>query len=77
MYTQVVYCLECVPALVKARPELAKVEPFKTVMSKDREAIARLPTEDLEKVLALTLAGMSVDEFRAEVGKAAAGQSSA
>jgi phosphoglycolate phosphatase-like HAD superfamily hydrolase len=69
MYTQVIYCLERVPALVKARPELAEVEPFKTVMSGDREAIARLPTEDLEKILALTLTGMPVDEFRAEVAK--------
>jgi hypothetical protein len=33
MYTQVVYCLERVPALVKEKPELAKVEPFKTVLS--------------------------------------------
>ena len=69
MYTQVIYCLERVPILVKARPELADVEPFKTVMSGDRETIARLPTEDLEKILALTLTGMSVDEFRAEVSK--------
>jgi phosphoglycolate phosphatase-like HAD superfamily hydrolase len=69
MYTQVVYCLERVPVLVKARPELANVEPFKTVMSGDREAIARLPTEDLEKILALTLTGMSIDKFRAEVAK--------
>ena len=69
MYTQVLYCLERVPVLVKARPELAGVEPFKTVMSGDREAIARLPMEDLEKILALTLTGMSVEEFRAEVGK--------
>jgi len=26
MYTQVVYCLERVPEVVKAKPELAKVE---------------------------------------------------
>src|SRR5262245_33744028 len=31
IYTQVVYCLERVPAVVKAKPELASVEPFKTV----------------------------------------------
>src|SRR6184192_2578846 len=36
MYTQVVYCLERVPALVKKKPELAKVEPFKTVLSGNR-----------------------------------------
>ena len=69
MYTQVIYCLERLPVLIKARPELAEVEPFKTVMSGDREAIARLPTEDLEKILAPTLTGMSVEEFRVEVAK--------
>ncbi|HXY49030.1 MAG TPA: hypothetical protein VEI01_06230 [Terriglobales bacterium] len=31
MHSQVVYCLERVPAVVKAKPELADVEPFKTV----------------------------------------------
>src|SRR5262245_7849318 len=39
VYTQVVYCLERVPAVVKAKPELANVEPFKTVMSGNHEAI--------------------------------------
>jgi hypothetical protein len=38
IYSQVVYCLDRVPALVKAKPELANVEPFKTVLSGDREA---------------------------------------
>ena len=42
MYTQVVYCLDRVPAVVKAKPELAKVEPFKTVLSGNLEAIAKL-----------------------------------
>src|SRR5215471_2170228 len=37
MYTQVLYCLERVPALVKAKPELANIEPFKTVMSGARK----------------------------------------
>ena len=69
MYTQVIYCLERVPAVVKARPELANVEPFKTVMSGNRAAIAKLSTQDLEKILAANLTGMSVDEFNAEVKK--------
>src|SRR6478735_1372582 len=54
MYTQVIYCLERVSALVKAKPELKKVEPYKTVLSGDREAIAKLPMKDLEKVLVAT-----------------------
>ena len=41
IYTQVVYCLELVPTVVKTRPELKNVEPFKTVLSGDREAIAK------------------------------------
>ncbi len=67
MYAQVMYCLSRVPALVEAQPELAQVEPFKTVLSGDREAIAKLPTEEIYKLLGATLSGMDVDEFRAQV----------
>ena len=66
IYTQVVYCLERVPAVVAQRPELANVEPFKTVLSGNREAMARLPMKELEEILAATLTGMTVDEFSAE-----------
>ena len=69
MYSQVMYCLERVPALVKAKPELAKVEPFKTVMSGNREAMAKLSEQDLFKILAATLTGMSVETFNAEAKK--------
>jgi phosphoglycolate phosphatase-like HAD superfamily hydrolase len=69
MYTQVVYCLERVPAVVKAKPELAKVEPFKTVLSGNREAMAKFTMKDIEKILAATLTGMSVEEFHAEAEK--------
>jgi phosphoglycolate phosphatase-like HAD superfamily hydrolase len=66
IYTQVVYCLDRVPAVVKAKPALAKVEPFKTVLSGNREAIAKLSIDDLVKIAAVTLTGMSVDEFQAQ-----------
>jgi phosphoserine phosphatase len=69
MYTQVVYCLERVPAVVAKKPELKNVEPFKTVLSGNREAIAKLSLRDLEKILAATLTGMSVEEFNAEARK--------
>jgi haloacid dehalogenase-like hydrolase len=58
-----------VPALVKSKPELIDREPFKTVLSGDHAAIAKLPMKDLEVILAATLSGMSVDEFNAEVKK--------
>ena len=69
MYSQVVYCLERVPAVVAAKPELKNVEPFKTVLSGNREAIAKLPMKDIEKILVATLTGMTTDEFSAEVKK--------
>lgn len=69
MYSQIIYCLDRVPALVTEKPELKDIEPFKTVMTGDREAIAKLPMEELEKLLAATLSGMTVDQFQAEVQK--------
>jgi phosphoglycolate phosphatase-like HAD superfamily hydrolase len=69
MYTQVMYCLERVPLLAEKNPELKDVEPFKTVLSGDREAMARLSMKDLEKIAAATLTGMSVEEFHVEVKK--------
>src|SRR5262249_46497734 len=69
MYTQVIYCLERVPAVVARRPELKNVEPFKTVLSGNREAMAKLSMRDLEKILVATLTGMSVEEFNDEAKK--------
>src|SRR5438270_2623010 len=66
------YCRENVPALVKSKPELAKVAPFSTVLEVlhgDRAAMEKLTMDDLMKILAATLTGMSVDEFSAEVKK--------
>jgi phosphoglycolate phosphatase-like HAD superfamily hydrolase len=69
IYTQVTYCLDRVPILAAQKPELRSVEPFKTVLSGDREAMAKLSMHDLEEILAATLTGMPVDEFNAEVKK--------
>jgi phosphoglycolate phosphatase-like HAD superfamily hydrolase len=69
IYTQLVYCFDRVPALVKAKPELATVEPFRTVLTGNREAIAKLGVEALIKIAAATLTGMDVDMYRDEVGK--------
>jgi len=72
MYSQVMYILERVPALVKAKPELAKVAPFSTVLEVlkgDRAAISKLTLPDLEKLAAATLTGMPVATFQAEAKK--------
>src|SRR5215471_8292948 len=72
MYTQVMYCLERVPDLVKARPELKDKPPFNTVLELlhgDRAAMEKLNMKDLELIVAATMTGMPVDQFKDEVKK--------
>ncbi len=69
IYSQVIYCLDRVPLLAKAKPELKNVEPLKTVLSNDFEAISKLSLPELGKIAALTLTGMPIDEFQAEAKK--------
>ena len=69
IYSQVMYCLDRVPAVAAEKPELKDLEPFKTVLSGGREAIARLTLPDLEKIAVATLTGMTTDQFQAEVKK--------
>ncbi len=76
IYSQVMYCLERVPALVKEKPELAEVAPFSTVLELlhgDRAAMKKLTLPDIEKIAIATLTGMSVETFRAEAKQWLAG----
>jgi hypothetical protein len=52
---------------LQKKPALKNVEPFKTVLARNWEAIAKLPMRDLEKIILATLTGMTTQEFEAEV----------
>jgi phosphoglycolate phosphatase-like HAD superfamily hydrolase len=67
VYSQLMFCLDRIPAILAAKPQLKNVEPFKTVLSGDREAIAKLTMPDLEKIAVATLTGMSTEQFQADV----------
>src|ERR1700722_19980447 len=67
IYSQLVYCLDRVAALAKEKPVLKSAEPFKTVLSGDLEAVAKFTLPELEKIVALTLTGMTTDQFQDEV----------
>jgi hypothetical protein len=69
IYSQVVYCFDRVPVLATQDPKLNDVEPFKTVLSGNREAIARLQMHDLLKIVTATLTGMDIDAFEREVAE--------
>ncbi len=63
MYAQVVFALDRVKEVVKAQPALAGEEPFKTVLSGDRAALARLSEADLLKIVGASQAGLTVEAF--------------
>ena len=65
IYAQLAYALDRVPAVIAKRPVLKDLEPFKTVLSGNHEAIATLSLPDIEKILAATLTGMTVEDFDA------------
>lgn len=67
VYTQVVFCLDRVPALVREKPELANYEPFKIVLSGNREAMARLSLREMFEIVLATQSGMTVEAFRNDV----------
>jgi len=69
IYNQIMYCLDRVPAFVAQNQALKNVEPFKTVLSGNSKAIAKLSLPDLEKIGLATLTGMTTDEFHTEVSK--------
>ncbi len=63
MYTQVIFAFQRIAALAPEHPEWKTEEPFKTILSGDHERMAHLTMADLERVLAVTHSGMTVEEF--------------
>jgi phosphoglycolate phosphatase-like HAD superfamily hydrolase len=67
LYSQLRYIFHRVGVAVQAKPALKNVQPFKTIISGDKAAISKLSMADLEKIVGVTLAGMSEDQFQDEV----------
>ena len=67
MYAQARYCFDRLATLAQEKPEIKDIEPFKTVLSGDKEAIAGLPMADLEKVIGATMTGMTVEALAGQV----------
>ncbi len=63
MYTQVLFALDRVKDVVRAKPALANEEPFKAVVTGDREAMSKFTERDLFKIVAASEAGLSVEAF--------------
>jgi haloacid dehalogenase-like hydrolase len=60
----VVFALDRVVALASEHPEWKTTEPFKSVLTDNKAAIAKFTMQDLEEILFATHTGMTVDAFQ-------------
>src|SRR5262249_35411760 len=67
MYTQLEFALERVAELAPKHPEWKSKQPFATVLSGDKAAMAKLTKQDLEAIVMATHTGMTVAEFNSIV----------
>jgi phosphoserine phosphatase len=66
-YAQVLFAFHQLGVAAAKDPSLKETEPFKTVLSGDSAAIAKLGIPELLKVVILTHSGMTVDAFQKTV----------
>ena len=67
LYSQVMFAFHQLGVIAAKDPKLKEVEPFRTVLAGDREAMAKLTLPELEKILAVTHTGMTVEVFQKSV----------
>ncbi len=65
MYFQLVYALDQVRALAPEHPEWADTDPFRAVITDDREAMGVFGMADLMAIIGATHSGMTVQNFQA------------
>jgi hypothetical protein len=65
----VTFAIDEVIALAPQHPEWRAMEPFKSILAHDREAMLRFSIQDFEKVVAVTHSGMTVQQFQEIVKK--------
>jgi phosphoglycolate phosphatase-like HAD superfamily hydrolase len=63
VYFQVAFALDRVKAIAARHPEWRAQEPFRSVLTDDRAALAALGVQAMVEVIAATHTGMTTDEF--------------
>jgi phosphoserine phosphatase len=64
MYTQLTFALDRVKSLAPEHPDWREKEPFKAILTGDRETMARFTKKDLLEIVSATHSGMPTEEFR-------------
>lgn len=62
IYTQIIFAIDRIKALAPQHPEWNKLEPFHSILTNNYK---NLKLQDIEKIMAITHSGMSVEEFKA------------
>jgi phosphoglycolate phosphatase-like HAD superfamily hydrolase len=64
LYTQFAFALDRIAALAPKHPEWKEKQPFKAILTKDKQAIETFTLQDIEKILAQTHSGITIDAFQ-------------
>ena len=67
LYGQAVFALDRLGKMAPQHPEWKETEPFKSVLTGDREAMGKFTEKDWMEIIAVTHAGMGTEEFQALV----------
>jgi phosphoglycolate phosphatase-like HAD superfamily hydrolase len=67
LYTQAMFALYRLGTMAPQHPEWKETEPFKSVLTGDREAMSKFSEKDWMEIVAVTHSGMSTEEFVALV----------
>ena len=67
LYAQAMFALSRLGQLAPQHPEWKEKDPFKAVLTGDREAISKFTESDWLEIVAVTHAGMSTENFQALV----------
>lgn len=63
LYVQLFFAIDRIKILAPEHPEWKEQEPFKSILEDNHEALKHLTESDLERIVATTHSGMSVNDF--------------
>ncbi|MDR3476955.1 MAG: HAD family hydrolase [Gammaproteobacteria bacterium] len=63
IYTQFIFAIDRLKAMSAQHPEWKTQKPYSLILSGDKKALAALNVQDMERIMAVTHAGMSVEVF--------------
>lgn len=65
--TQFTFAVDRVAAMAPKHPAWKDEEPFKSIIARDHEAMAKFTPQDIEKIIAVAHSGMTVESFQKDV----------